>query len=137
MLVVIDANEIFSLLIRGSKDSEAIFFSDEVELIAPEVMMVEFSNNKEEILSKTHRIEEEFSRMVSLLERRINLIPKQDFEEFIERALKLLSGHSKDAPYLALALKYKCPLWSEEKLLKEQPEVKVFNTKELSAILGS
>lgn len=136
MLVVLDANILLSLVIRSNTKIEDIFFSDKVKLIAPEFMLIEFSKNEEEILSKTHRTKEEFSRLVSLLERRIEFISKQEFEEFIPKAKSLLPKHAKDVPYLALSLKFNCPLWSEEKLLKKQNSIKVFNTSELFSKLS-
>jgi len=135
MLIVADANELFSLLIRGNIYSEIIFFSDEIELIAPEFILIEFSNNKEEILSKTHRTEYEFSKLLSVFERRIRLIPQEEFEKFIPEAYKLFPEHQKDIPYLALALRFNCPIWSEEKLLKKQNKVEVFTTRELISFL--
>jgi len=131
MFVVVDANELFSLLIKGTKKSEAILFSDNIELIAPEFLLIEFSKNKQEILFKTHRSEEEFSRLVFIFERRIRFFPKSEFKEFVAKALELIPEHKKDVPYLALAMKFDSVLWSEEKLLKKQSKVKVLSTEEL------
>lgn len=131
MLLVIDANELFSLLIKGSKEAREILLSNRIQLIAPEFILIEFSNNKEEILSKTHRTKEEFEIFLSVLEDRIEIIPKNEFEKFMPGALRILPSHIKDAEYLALALKYNCPIWSEEKLLKTQSKVEIVNTKEL------
>jgi len=39
--------------------------------------------------------------------------------------------------YFALALKFNCPVWSEEKLLKKQLFVKVLNTFELFNIIST
>ena len=135
MLVVIDANELFSLLIRGTSKSEIIFFSNEIELIAPEFLLVEFSNNRQEILAKTHRSEKDFSRLLSIFERRMEFIPQEEFGGFVYKALELFPKHTKDIPYLALALRFNCPLWSEEKLLKKQSSVRVLNTVELFDLL--
>lgn len=136
MIIVADANELFSLLIRGSKDAKEILVSKQIELIAPEFLLVEFSNNKEEILSKTHRNEEEFLELLSIIESRVKFISSEEFEEFIPKACELILEHIKDAEYFALSLKYNCPLWSEEKLLKRQSKVKVFNTEELTKFLS-
>ncbi len=136
MLFVVDANELFSLLIKGSKDSREILISNELELISPEFLLIEFSNNEEEILSKTHRTEDEFSEVLSVFEDRIKLIPEQEFKEFIEGAYNLLPEHTKDVPYLALALRFNCPIWSEDRSLKKQSTVEIFNTEELSKKLG-
>ena len=48
MFVVVDANELFSLLIRGTKKSESVLFSDKIDLIAPEFLLTEFSKHKNE-----------------------------------------------------------------------------------------
>jgi predicted nucleic acid-binding protein len=131
MQVVIDANELFSLLIRGGKKSLEIMFSDEIEIIAPEFLLIEFSAHKREILSKTHRTDEEFCRLLEVFNRRIKLAPREEFDECLSEALKLLPAHTKDAPYLALSLKYNACIWSEDKELKKQNKVNVYTTEEL------
>jgi len=131
MLIVVDANELFSLLIKGTPKSESIFFSDNLKLIAPELLLSEFSKHKQEILSKSGRSKSDFLRLVSILGRMIEFIYKEEFEEFIPRALKLFPEHTKDVQYLALALRFNCILWFEEKLLKRQSSVRVLNTEEL------
>ena len=137
MIAVVDANELFALLIKGSKEAKELLVSEKLRLIAPEFLLVEFSNNKEEILSKTHRTEEEFLEVLSIIRDRIKFVPGEEFKDFIPIARKLFPEHPKDAPYLALALTYNCLLWSEEKLLKKQSSIKVFNTAELSKLLSS
>ena len=137
MLVVIDANELFSLLIKGSKLSKEIFLSKNIELIAPEFILEEFTNNKSELLSKAHRTETEFSEVLSVFKNRIKLISEQEFREFIPKALRLFPEHTKDVQYLALALKLDCSIWSEEKLLKKQSSIKVLNTNELFDLISS
>lgn len=137
MIAVIDANELFSLLIRGNYKSEAIFFSENIKLIAPEFLISEFSKNEQEVLSKTHRSKEEFLRLLTLFKRRIELFPKEEFKTFISKSLTLFPEHTKDAQYLALAMKFNCVLWSEEKLLKRQSSVRVLNTFELFELLSS
>jgi len=137
MLFVIDANELFSLLIQGSKSSKEIFLSKSIELLAPEFLLDELANNKEELLSKTHRTEAEFSKLLSVFRDRIKLIPEQDFCQFMPEADKIFPEHTKDASYFAIALMFNCPIWSEEKLLKRQAKVSVFNTKELFDKLNS
>ena len=131
MQIVIDANELFSLMIKGSKSSREIFLSKTIELIAPEFILEELSHNQEELLSKTHRTELEFFQVLSVFRDRIKLISEQELHEFIDEAYKLFPNHTKDVLYLALALKFNCPIWSEEKLLKKQQRIEVFNTKEL------
>ena len=137
MRVVIDANELFSLLIKGSRSSKEIFLSKNIELIAPEFILEEFTSNKDELLSKTHRTEAEFSEALSVFKSRVKLISEQEFCQFMPESNEIFPEHTKDMPYLALALKFNCPIWSEEKLLKKQRRVEIFNTKELFNKLNS
>ncbi|RJS69154.1 hypothetical protein CW713_05800 [Methanophagales archaeon] len=55
--------------------------------------------------------------------------------EFIPKAKRLLSTHPKDVPYLALALKFNCPIFSGDKTLKRLSPVKVLSPKEVSKLL--
>lgn len=137
MQIVIDANELFSLMIKGSKSSKEIFLSKNIELIAPEFILEEFENNKEELLSKTHRTEIEFSQVLSIFKDRIKLIPESEFNNFLAEAENLFPEHKKDSLYLALALKNNCPIWSEEKRLKTQNKIEIFNTRDLFDKLNS
>ena len=131
MFVVIDANELISLMIRGSRYAREIFLSEKIKLIAPEFIIEEFANNKEEILLKTRKTEQEFLIALSILKDRINLVPESEFADYMKSACSLIPLHQKDAVYFALALKYDCPIWSEEKVLKKQNQIKVLDTLEL------
>ena len=44
---------------------------------------------------------------------------------------KRLSPDDKDVMYFALALKLRCAIWSNDKELKKQKEVTIYNTQEL------
>jgi predicted nucleic acid-binding protein len=131
MLAVVDANELFSLLIKGNEKSEMLFFSENIDLLAPEKILLEFARHRSEILKKTHRSNEEFSRLLGIIAKRVELVPKEEYSLYMPKALSLLPTHPKDAQYLAVSLKYSCILWSEEKLLKRQSAVMVLNTQEL------
>ncbi|HIH22695.1 TPA: hypothetical protein HA238_03135 [Candidatus Micrarchaeota archaeon] len=59
------------------------------------------------------------------------MIPKDEYQEMMAFAEKI-TPDPKDVPYIALALKLKIPIWSNDRDLKEkQDEVKVYNTKDL------
>jgi len=56
---------------------------------------------------------------------------EKEIEPFIEKAEKI-SPDPKDVPYLALALKLRCNLWSNDRDLKEkQNTIQVYSTEEL------
>lgn len=54
-------------------------------------------------------------------------------KKFVLRA-KEISPDKNDIAYFALALKLKCPIWTNDKKLKDQDEIKVYSTSELIEI---
>lgn len=133
MLLVVDANIFFSALIsRGVAAS--LLFSDKLELIAPEFLLIELEKHKEKILYKSSLLEDDFSKAVNLFEDRIDFIPRQEFEKFLFESNRFTPDPD-DTEYLALALRFSCPVWSNDKALKKQSKVKVFSTSELIEIL--
>jgi len=65
---------------------------------------------------------------------RIEFVPEKIFIAFIKKALSLVA-HAEDAPYIALSLALKIPLWSNDSELKEQSAVTVLATGELIKLL--
>ena len=92
-------------------------------------------NHKEEIIEKTDRTAEEFFRLLEILKRRIVIIPLEELIPYIEEAEKLTPDPD-DMAYFALALKLNCAIWSNDKKLKEQNKIKVYNTHGLSKLSG-
>lgn len=65
------------------------------------------------------------------MKNRIESIPKERFEKFLEQANSLISD-KEDTEYLALSLALnKTPIWSNDPHFKEQSAVEVFTTKQL------
>ena len=94
-----------------------------------------FSPDEKERIMKFSEIDEiSFLFLISLLQRKIETIPKENFDNWIDEAMKI-SPHSKDVPYFALALAFNAAIWSDEKAFKKQNKVKVFSTEELKKIL--
>lgn len=130
MQLVVDANILFAALIKDSVTIE-ILLEEFVEYFTPEWILEEFYKNKDEILKKSKRTPQEFEQVFEYLKQRITIVPKDDYREFLDFAEKI-APHEKDAPYLALALKLKIPVWSNDRNLKEkQSSVHVFNTKDI------
>ncbi len=68
MQLVIDANVLFAMLIKPGKPVD-LFFKDELEIFAPELLLKELENNKDLILKKSRLEEEEFDRFFEILNR--------------------------------------------------------------------
>lgn len=133
MDLVIDANVLFSVLIKSGKTEELIFETD-LHLFAPEFLFDEFEKHRGLILEKTERTNEEFEKLVCILRKRIMTIPNEETESYIREA-GVISPDEKDVDYFALALKLKCPIWSQDKALKEnQKIVTIYSTEELTKI---
>jgi predicted nucleic acid-binding protein len=128
MDLVIDSNVLFAALLKESRTSDILF---KHTLYAPEFILEEFRKYKDYLKGKTKRTEEEFNGLFDLFERNVILIPKEEIEQFIEKAGKI-SPDAKDVPYLALALKLRCSLWSNDRDLKEKQNIiQVYSTEEL------
>lgn len=134
MDLVIDANVLFSALIRDSF-AYNLLFSESFHLFTPEYIFTELEKHKEEILRKTERTDEELFRLVETLKRRIVIIPFEELAPYVGEAEKLTPDPD-DMAYFALALKLNCAIWSNDKKLKGQNKINIFNTHELSNISG-
>ncbi|MBI4148991.1 PIN domain-containing protein [Candidatus Woesearchaeota archaeon] len=127
--VVIDANVLFSALIKNSLTAR-IIFEEDIVLNAPEFVVEEFLKYEELILKKISRTKEEFVQIMHMLKEIIRVVPKEEYAQFIEEA-EQCSPDEKDVMYVALALKLKIAVWSNDKKLKQQDRVKVYSTEEL------
>jgi len=129
MKLVIDANILFSALIKNSFTVD-IIIRDDIELFAPEFLLDEFLHHKEEILRKARKTTEELHRLLNNIKELIKIISEEDVDDVMDEAERI-SPDPKDIPYIALALKLKIPIWSNDKKLKEQDKVIVYSTKEI------
>ena len=131
MELVIDANILFSALIKDGYIRRLILLGDH-SFFVPEFIFEEMNKHKDIILEKADITEDELNEILGLIieNTNIEIIPKEDFKNYLETA-KEISYDIDDVQYLALALKLKCPVWSNDKDFKKQNKVKVFSTKEL------
>ena len=134
MDLVIDANILFAALIKDSVTA-ALILDEHLHLFTPEYLFEEFKHNQREILEKTHRTEREFNDILGIMEARITIIPAEKFTNFLSKAHALMPEHTKDAPYFALALMLRCPVWSNEKVLKGQDTVMVYSTHDILQLI--
>jgi len=133
MQLIIDANILFSTLIKNSLTAELVF-DEELQLNAPDFFIDEFMKYEDLILQKMHRTKEKYLEILHSLKDIIKTIPKEEFSEYLDSA-ENISPDEKDVPYLALAMKLKCAIWSNDKKLKEQDKVKVYSTKEIMEMI--
>jgi len=135
MLVVVDANSVFSALTKRGKPFE-VFEANKVfnvfEFIAPEFLFLELGKRIDRLLSQSKLTKEELSDTFSFIKKEISLIPPSEFLDKLPEAMEL---NFKDSPYLALALKLNCPILSGDKGLKEQTKVKILSPSEALSLI--
>ena len=129
MEIVLDANILFAGLIKDSTTA-ILLFNPNLKLYTPEFILEGFMKYSELIQKKMKRTREEFVTIMHQLHQVITVVPQDEYEGYMERAKKI-SPDEKDVMYIALALKMKCGIWSNDSRLKEQNKVTICNTKEL------
>ncbi|NVM31437.1 MAG: PIN domain-containing protein [Candidatus Helarchaeota archaeon] len=133
--LVIDANILFAALIKKSTTADLLITGD-FKLYAPEFLLIEFQKYEALILKKTHRSQKEFNQFLTLLKRKIKIIPRKKITPFLEKAKKI-SPDPKDIVYLALALAIDAKIWSNDKRLKEkQQKIAVLTTIEILKLVN-
>ncbi len=129
MRLVVDSNVVFSALISKNYSANLIF-SNELQLIAPEFIQIEFKRHQLEIQKKSGLSAKELSISGALIFGHIQVYPKEEYDHFKTRA-QSISPDPNDWPFFALALKENCPIWSNDKKIKQQKQIIVYSTHEL------
>jgi predicted nucleic acid-binding protein len=137
MILILDANVIFSALLKGKPLSMSVELKNKgIELITPDFLVEEFFKKRKE-LSKILCISEEqilvaFTKMMSEL---VRVVHKEEYVTFLDEAKKI-SPDKKDVPYFALSLALdKAPIWSREPRLRRQKVVKVLDDKGVERLM--
>ena len=87
MDLVIDANVLFSVLIKIGKTEELMLHED-IQVFAPEFIFEEFDKYTQLIIAKTERSKEELEEILDVLKKKIKTIPNEETEKFIPDAQK-------------------------------------------------
>ena len=130
MKLIADANILFSLA-SPSTAANGIVAKYRIKLYSPEYVLSELEEHREEFAEKTGQ---PYGRIIRYLAERVAYIESKEYKELMGQALQLTKD-SEDAPYLALAMKFRIPVWSNDKHLKDQEKIPVFTTKELIELL--
>ena len=133
MKVVVDTNILFSFFWRDSLTRELIK-SNKFEIVCPKKAFEEINKYKEEIIRKTKIKESEFEFYLKEMKKIVRIIDKEEFSDFYGKA-KEISPDKGDVDFLALCLKEKSELWSNDSKLKEQKEIHVLNTGDIIDVL--
>lgn len=135
MQLIIDANVLVAAFLKAATTRELIF-DEEIELFAPEYFALEVNQTlKKDKFFKIHTAltKGEIEELLSFLLQPIKIIPEEEYSYFIKEAKQYVPVD--DAPYLALSLALKIPIWSNDTAFKKQSLVKTYTTLELVRIL--
>ncbi len=134
MKLVIDANVIMSMLIKPGLTID-LFFLEELEIFAPNLLFEELERNKGIIIAKSSLDEEDIENLFLILKKKITVVAEKNFISY-RKSAEGICLDSKDIAYFALSLHLKCPLWTNEKRLQKQEIIKVYPTHELMKLFG-
>lgn len=133
MKLVIDTNILFSFFWENSTTKKLLVASG-ITLISPEMAIEELKKYSKEIMKKTKISKKEFGEKLEKLKLIVKFIPTKEYHSNMKIAEKI-SPDKNDTNFFALSLIKDCPLWSNDKILKNQEKVLVISTDELIEII--
>lgn len=134
MKIVVDANIIFSALIKGNPVYIKIL--NNVDAYAPDFIFIELEKYEKRILEKVSN-KQRMKEIIYKIFKKITIIPRITLTKAnIKKAYNLCKDiDEKDTPYVALALELDAYLWTNDKKLtnklREKGFSKILTTDEL------
>ena len=129
--VVIDTNILISALIKDDSVTARIIKSGIFEIYYPEDGMFELEKYRDYIIKKRKKAlqRKSFDYALGFLLESVNVVPSLLYEDKIREAYEVMRDiDEKNTPFLALALKLQCPIWSNDGDFEEQNLVEVYKT---------
>lgn len=114
MQLIVDANILIAAFLKSALTRE-LLFDEEVKLFAPEYFTIEVAQaiKKSESLRKRVKLtKKKIQELINFLLEPIEIVPEEEYNFFIDEAKQEVP--SDDAPYLALSLALKIPIWSND-----------------------
>ena len=133
--MVVDTNAVAAALVREGTSRQILLLSG-ISFCAPDFLMEELKEHEDIFLAKSGLSVEDYESVMNVVLANIVQIQAGSYLAFKQKALELTHDHD-DWPFLALALSLSCPIWSNDKGLRAQKEVKIFTTGELVGLLRS
>ena len=134
MKFVVDTNILITFFWKDSF-TKGLLLDQNLEFFAPEYSLEEINRNFSEIIKKTGISLDEFKILRKDLAICVEFIPLEEYLEFLKNAFSI--QNKEDIDFIALALKLKLPIWSNDKQFKKQKLVKTFTTRELVKLISS
>ena len=122
MILAVDFNVVFSALVARGKSRFVFELNDilgKFEFISTQYMYSELDNNLGKLISLSKLPKEDILKVLEFIKSRVEIMPFTAFEDKAKEAVSE-APHLKDAPYVALALKFNCKILSGDKGLKKK-----------------
>jgi predicted nucleic acid-binding protein len=120
---------------KPDSSASKLLFKQNLDLLAPSFIKEEFSKYKTLCITKSGLDEQLFNERHKIVLSKILFFELDSYREFLPDAIKLISDKN-DLPYLALGLKFKADIWSNDRHFKEQSKLRVLSTEELVKVFG-
>lgn len=134
-MLVVDANIFIAALLKDGKTRE-IIVSDKFTLISPDYLHEELNKYKDYIRRKARISKDELELLITLLLRRIRIVPQIEYKSRLEEAQRIMKNDLKDAPYVACYLALKCDgIWTSDPDYEGKSQIKTVHTADLNKLL--
>lgn len=131
MQLVVDANILIAAFLKSAA-TRRLLTDDRIQLFAPKYFSLEIERkitSNTPLRRRTNLNKDETKELLEFLFKHITILPEEEYAPLVEKAEEI--SPIDDAPYIALALALKIPLWSNDAVLKKQNAVIVYTTSEL------
>src|SRR3990167_9076360 len=115
MLLVVDMNILFSFF-KKNTFTRGLLCNPHLELFSPAYALEELNKYSDELILKSKISIGIFELHKKVLSWLVKFTPSSEYKDFRNKA-ELVSPDQDDVQYFALALKLKCPIWSNDKRL--------------------
>jgi len=134
--IVIDSNILFSALIKDSI-TRRIILDYENQFLFPSYIFEEMEIHKTELLTKSKMKEKDFEELLSLLLRKVIIIPNEILLHYKKEAYQIIKDiDPDDVTFIACALAFNdSVIWSDDKKLKQQSKIRIKNTNEMYSLI--
>ena len=132
MKLVVDANILFSSLIKDSI-TRRIILLDDFDLHTPEYVFIELEKHIDYIQKKSKLNKKNIELLIEIIMTNINVVPIDEYKKDIPEAYKIMKDiDENDTAFLAVALFQKVDgIWSNDPDFLKQDKINTFTTKDL------
>jgi predicted nucleic acid-binding protein len=135
MKVVVDSNVLFTFFWKDSV-FRMIGRKQYASMFSPEYALEEIKKHSNEIKKKAKLSDSEFKKTREELVNNVIFVPIKEYAKGLRKAKQIMPEDLlDDIDFLALAIELNCPLWSNDKMLKSQKDVPVFDSKDMAKIM--